>query len=165
MALRLRGGEGVPIGELFAFLSGLYFRGKLAYASAFSTPPPGIPGVLVITPNMGLVAADHKIDHATLQKLATTKIKPGDQGYRLPLERDSKDVSKRIGRQSEIVLLGSLATDKYLRILSPIFGDQLRYPAEFVGRGDMSRGALLLKCVREAQELEYVRATGSVQRR
>ena len=35
LALRLRG-EGAPLGEVFSFLSGLYFRGKLAYARAFA---------------------------------------------------------------------------------------------------------------------------------
>ena len=54
LAVRLRSG-GVPIGELFAFLSGLYFRGKLAYARAFARAPRGAPGLLVITPTRGLV--------------------------------------------------------------------------------------------------------------
>ena len=39
LALRLRSTEGAPIGDVFAFLSGLYFRGKLAYARAFARPP------------------------------------------------------------------------------------------------------------------------------
>jgi hypothetical protein len=149
----------VPIGELFAFLSGLYFRGKLAYASRFSAPPHGIPGVLVITPNMGLVSADLGIDHKTLQRFSHTKIKLSEEQYRGPLERDASNLSKRTGNDTDIVLLGSLATDKYLSILSPIFGNQLRFPTEFVGRGDMSRGALLLRCVREDRELEYERTT------
>ena len=45
LARRLARGHGPPLGEVFAFLSGLYFRGKLAYARAFARPPGGVPGV------------------------------------------------------------------------------------------------------------------------
>src|SRR4029079_11763891 len=38
LARRLRE-QGAPLGEVFSFLSGLYFRGKLMYARAFSQPP------------------------------------------------------------------------------------------------------------------------------
>ena len=36
LAVRLRQRDGVSIGEVFAFMSGLYFRGKLAYGLAFA---------------------------------------------------------------------------------------------------------------------------------
>lgn len=55
LAQRLRTPEGAPLGEVFAFLSALYFRGKLTYARAFARPTRGVPGVLVITPGEGLV--------------------------------------------------------------------------------------------------------------
>src|SRR5512146_314217 len=48
-------GAGAPLGEVFRFASGLYFRGKLAYAEAFACPPRGVPGSLVIVPGFGLV--------------------------------------------------------------------------------------------------------------
>src|SRR5215467_1609649 len=160
LALRLRERGGVPIGELFSFLSGLYFRGKLAYSVAFSTPPRDVPGVLVITPNRGLVPADYKVDHNTLREFSASRIKIGDDRYRGPLERDVLRVSKQIGNGSNVVLLGSLATDKYLQVLKPILGDRLKFPAEFVGRGDMSRGALLLRCLKEGRELSYVGVNG-----
>ena len=35
IARALHGPEGVPIGELFTFISSLYFRGKLTYARHF----------------------------------------------------------------------------------------------------------------------------------
>ena len=58
LARRLRSSDRRPtIGEVFSFLSGLYFRGKLAYANAFARPHSGSPGVLVITPNRGLIDA------------------------------------------------------------------------------------------------------------
>src|SRR5438270_1706544 len=40
VARRIRSEEGAPLGEVFSFLSGLYFRGKLNYARAFENPPP-----------------------------------------------------------------------------------------------------------------------------
>ena len=46
---------GAPLGEVFRFASGLYFRGKLAYAGAFARPPRGLPGAFVIAPGAGLV--------------------------------------------------------------------------------------------------------------
>ena len=45
LARRLRSADGAPLGEIFAFMSGLYFRGKLAYANAFARPPAGPDGV------------------------------------------------------------------------------------------------------------------------
>ena len=57
LARRLRSDDRPTLGEVFSFLSGLYFRGKLAYANAFAQPAPRISGVLVITPNRGLVPA------------------------------------------------------------------------------------------------------------
>src|SRR5437868_13594704 len=61
LARLLRGRERATLGEVFAFLSGLYFRGKLAYANAFARTADGICGVLVITPTRGLVDAATRI--------------------------------------------------------------------------------------------------------
>ena len=63
LARQLQSPAGAPLGEVFAFVSGLYFRGKLAYARRFACPPdPADPvaagGVLVITTNTGLRSAD-----------------------------------------------------------------------------------------------------------
>src|SRR5438477_13153763 len=65
-------------------------------------------------------------------------------------------------RSCEIVLLGSIATPKYVEPLLGIFGERLLFPSEFVGRGDMSRGGLLLRCLREQVELKYVPVNGTV---
>src|SRR6187549_3467381 len=71
LARQLRS-EGVPLGDVFAFVSGLYFRGKLNYARRFAQPPdPSDPvaagGVLVITPNAGLRAADMPVTVTSFQ--------------------------------------------------------------------------------------------------
>src|SRR5258708_2661498 len=71
VARALRSREGAPIGEVFAFLSGLYFRGKLAYARAFAQAPAGVAGALVITSTRGLVHADERIRLADLAEFAT----------------------------------------------------------------------------------------------
>jgi hypothetical protein len=159
VAERLRR-AGVPIGEVFSFVSGLYFRGKLAYANAYAKPPIGAAGVLVITPTRGLMQADDHIELDTLRDFARMDIDVSEPRYRDPLERDATRLAHMAGDDCEVVLLGSLATTKYLSILHPIFSERLRYPREFVGRGDMSRGSLMLKCVEAGLQLEYVCVSG-----
>ncbi len=64
----------------------------------------------------------------------------------------------------EVVLLGSVATGKYVDVLLEALGDRLVFPIEFLGRGDMSRGAMLLRAVREERELEYAPVTSIARR-
>ena len=155
LAVRLKE-DGVSIGEVFSFLSGLYFRGKLAYARSFAEPPSSCPGILIITPTAGLLAHDASIRLARLRGFGRVPIHVKNQTYRAALRRSAKELLTQIGTDCEIVLLGSVATGKYLDILAPIFGTRLRVPAEFVGLGDMARGGLLLRCVRENRQLNYV---------
>jgi hypothetical protein len=65
----------------------------------------------------------------------------------------------------EVILLGSVATGKYTETLLPILGQRLLFPADFAGRGDMSRGALLLRSVAAGKELSYVPVIGDRLRR
>ncbi len=160
LARRVRAG-GAPIGEVFAFLSGLYFRGKLTYARAFARPPENLPGVLIITPSEGLRPADAPVDLSDLRRFADVDIHPDNPRYRRPLERDARRLDRRVGREAEIVLLGSVATGKYVDSLLEIFGPRLLFPPDFVGRGDMSRGGLLLRGAREGKELAYAPISGA----
>ncbi len=153
LAVRLRR-EGCALGEAFAFISGLYFRGKLAYAQAFAAPPPDVPGAFVITGG-GLAPPEARVTLDQLRALAAIPIDAEDERYRLPLERDSRILDEIAGPDCEFVLLGSVATVKYLQPLSNVFGDRLLFPVEFIGRGDMSRGGLMLRCARSGQELTY----------
>jgi len=157
MAQRLRRTEGAPLGEVFTFLSALYFRGKLAYARAFARPPINGQGVLVITPTRGLLPYDAAVRLSTLRGFARVPIHKNHRLYRRSLDRAARALAAEIGADCEVVLLGSIASRKYLDILTRVLGDRLRVPAEFVGRGDMSRGALMLRSVRERRELEYIR--------
>jgi hypothetical protein len=162
LARRLRGKNGAPIADVFTFLSGLYFRGKIAYAKAFARPARGIPGVLVITPTRGLIDARTRIRLDDLREFAEVDIHESDPRYRLPIKRDARRLATKLPAQSEVVLLGSIATGKYLEILLATFGDRLRFPLEFVGRGDMSRGGLMLRCAVDGQELSYIPVAGAI---
>jgi hypothetical protein len=167
IARRLKSGEGVPLGEVFCFLSALYFRGKLAYARAFARPPmmrPPGSGILIITPSRGLVADDAAVRLSTLRGFARVSIGEKSRLYRRSLRRAAAAFALEVGPDCEVVLLGSIATGKYLDILTEVLGDRLRVPSDFVGMGDMRRGALLLRCVRENRELDYIPVTGIISR-
>jgi hypothetical protein len=155
---------GAPLGEVFSFLSGLYFRGKLTYARAFANAADGRDGVFVITPTDGLRPADEPVDLARLRRFATVDIAGDEPRYREPLDRDARRLARRIGPGGEVVLLGSIATGKYVEPLLAVLGERLRFPADFVGRGDMSRGGLLLRCARAGTELTYVGVRDAVRR-
>jgi hypothetical protein len=154
LALRLRT-TGVPIGEAFAFISELYFRGKLAYSQAFAAPPPDLPGAFVITSGMGLVPPETIVTIGHLRQSAGIPIDAADPRYREPLERGCRTLVELAGPDCDYILLGSVATVKYLAPMIAVFGDRLLFPEEFIGRGDMSRGGLMLRCARSGQELTY----------
>jgi len=167
LAEELRSPSGAMLGDVFAFVSGLYFRGKLTYALRFAAPPePDNPvigsGVYVITPNAGLRSPNTLVTLEAMRTFAQGNVDPDNPGYRRPLERSARVLVQEIGPGCEVVLLGSIASRKYVDVLLDIFGDRLRFPVEFVGRGDMSRGGLMLRKAREGTELEYVPIAGAV---
>jgi hypothetical protein len=157
-------GNGVMLGELFSFISGLYFRGKLAYARAFSAPPVDVSGCFVITATAGLLTPESLITLEQLREFAAGNIDEDDRTYRVLMERDSRSLAERLGEGCEIVLLGSIATPKYVEALLPVFREQLLFPTEFVGRGDMSRGGLMLRAVEASKELAYVSVLSATRR-
>jgi hypothetical protein len=166
LAERLRC-EGATLGEIFTFVSGLYFRGKLTYALHFAAPPdPQSPisgaGVFVITPSAGLRTPDTLVTAEALAAFGQVDVSAANPKYRRPLERAARVVAADVGTDCEIVLLGSIASGKYVDVLLGVFGERLMFPAEFVGRGDMSRGGLMLRCVAAGQELSYVPVAGAV---
>ncbi|MEO7168097.1 MAG: hypothetical protein ABI016_13835 [Chthoniobacterales bacterium] len=162
LARRLRADAKVSLGEVFTFLSGLYFRGKLAYANAFAQPDQD--RVLVITPTRGLVPAATPVSLADLREFAEVDIEKNDPRYRRPLERDLRRLVRGLTTDCEVVLLGSIATGKYVDVLLEILPERLRFPADFVGRGDMSRGGLLLRSAVDRIELPYIPVQGAVRK-
>jgi len=162
LAKALREREGVELGEVFSFLSGLYFRGKLAYARAFARPSETHEGTLVITTERGLVTPTARITRSDLCAFAEVDIGGADERYLSPLRRDVQALNAGLFKDDQVVLLGSIATGKYADTLIAALGERLLFPRDFVGRGDMSRGGLLLRQVREGRELEYIPVAGAV---
>jgi hypothetical protein len=161
LAQRLRA-TGLSLGEAFSFLSGLYFRGKLTYAGRFARPPADHPGVLIITTDRGLVPAEAAVGIGDLRAFGAVDIQADAPAYRVPLQRDVTRLSRI--PDLEVVLLGSVASRKYVDVLLEAMGNRLLFPAEFVGRGDMSRGGLLLRAVDSGRELTYQSVAGAQRR-
>ena len=104
LALRLRT-TGAPIGEIFSFMSALYFRGKLAYAQRFANPPAGLAGILVITSSRGLLAPEAIVTLEELRAMSRACIDHNNPEYRVPLERDARLLSQCSGNDTQVVLL------------------------------------------------------------
>jgi hypothetical protein len=163
LAQRLQNSS-VPLGEVFSFLSGLYFRGKLTYAERFKNPPPGIAGIHIITATSGLLLPEEPMTLARLRSISASTVDAENPQYRRPLDRDASRLRELLDPDTQLVLLGSIATEKYAAPLLEVFGERLLFPREFVGRGDMSRGGLLLRCCSEGSPLEYVQVLGATRR-
>jgi hypothetical protein len=141
-------GPGAPVGEVFAFVSGLYFRGKKAYAEAFGRG-------LVMTAGGGLLPLTELVTPARLRGWAEVDVSHKNPHFTAPLVRHTAELLDRVEQSTRFVLLGSLATAKYTQPLLEILGEKLLFPSSFEGLGDMSRGALMLDAVRSGRELEY----------
>lgn len=161
LARRVRSAAGAPLGEVFSFISSLYFRGKVTYASVFGRPPEGVDGALVITPGEGLLPPHEPLTLDRMHAWAAVEIDDRNDDFTQPLVAAVEALERAHGATTRFVLLGSVATDKYVRPLTRVFGDHLLFPPAFVGRGDMSRGALLLRAVRERVELTYAPVEGA----
>ncbi|MEZ5287261.1 MAG: hypothetical protein R2712_21155 [Vicinamibacterales bacterium] len=164
LAVRLREGQ-LRLGEAFSFMSGLYFRGKLTYALHFNRVNGPESTSLVITPTRGLQPPEMPVSLALLEEFARTDIASGGSAYREPLARDLDTLAQRLSSDATVVLLGSIATQKYVDVLAPALGTRLHFPTSFIGRGDMSRGGLLLRCAADNAELDYAPLDPSASRR
>ena len=158
VAARLQAGT-LTLADAFTFCSGLYFRGKIAYARAFAPDR-----TFVITPTRGLQPPDVIVTAALIREFAAVDIREDDARYRKPLERDLEALAARIGPDGRFVLLGSIATGKYVEVLRRQLGERLHFPPSFIGRGDMSRGGLLLRQAASGVELEYAILDPAVKR-
>lgn len=163
LAVRLRGGT-ATIAEIYSFISGLYFRGKKAYSEVFGAAPEGASHALVIVPGLGLVPPETIMTLDQLRTVAKVPIESGNEAFTGPFLRDAAQLHRCYGSSCQYILLGSIATDKYTRTLLGEFGSHLLFPEEFVGRGDMSRGGLMLRCALTGEELSYVTVEGAARR-
>src|SRR5437762_2524102 len=103
LAERVRSAAGAPIGEVFSFLSGLYFRGKMAYASAF-----GAGASYVITTNRGLLSPETPVRRDDLLAFAKVDLGDGPARFRKALTRDARVMAESLGTAGRVVLLGSI---------------------------------------------------------
>lgn len=163
LARKLRAGA-ATVGEVFSFISGLYFRGKVAYANTFAAPPADLAGSYVIVAGRGLVTVEEPITVADLLRIAAVPVDVDEPRFRVPLERDASLLAKQACADCEFVLLGSVATPKYVEPLVRIFGERLLFPEDFVGRGDMSRGGLMLRCAGSSSELPYAPVANAIRK-
>ena len=148
----------MPIGDAFAFMSSLYFRGKLAYARAFAQPSPivGGDGIFIITSGYGLVSPDWRLTEERMRRMRKIDVDASTRSYTKPLREHAELLHRALEEEeAQIVLLGSVATGKYVDVLRPILGERLRFPKVFAGLGDMARGGLMLRAARAGKELEY----------
>ena len=160
LAVQLRSSEGAMLGEVFSFLSGLYFRGKLTYARAFATSETASV-IRIITTNRGLLTPEVRVWPRDLDDFACVDLGDAGESFEKPLERDATELRLALGDAAVAILLGSIATNKYVTPLMRVFGERLVFPRDFVGRGDMSRGGLLLRGARSGEELAYVPIAGA----
>jgi hypothetical protein len=159
LGARLRAEE-ASIGEVFAWLSALYFRGKLTYAVRFGAGAGAVPGALVMAPGLGLRTPEARLSVPMFRAMGEVDVESA--AFVQPLLRDAGLIDRACGPAARIVLLGSIATGKYLDTLLGVFGERLLFPETFVGRGDMSRGGLLLRAARSGEELAYRPVTGAI---
>ena len=161
LAQRLEAGT-LSLADAFSFMSGLYFRGKIAYATAFGRRGNGGPATLVITPTRGLQSPDLPLTRALVEEFAAVDVADDEPRYFTPLVADARALNAALPDRARVVLLGSVATSKYVEVLGEALGDRLHFPSDFIGRGDMSRGALMLRSAASGVELAYVPAAAAV---
>ncbi|HEX8171258.1 MAG TPA: hypothetical protein VF824_12020 [Thermoanaerobaculia bacterium] len=159
LAQRYRTEAGVEIGDAFTFLSSLYFRGKMVYARRFAVPSPviGGEGIFVITSGYGLVPPDWRMNEERLKRMRNIDVDVSTRNYVKPLREHATLIARALEPEedAQVILLGSVATGKYVDVLLPALGNKLRFPALFAGLGDMSRGGLMLRAARAGIELAY----------
>jgi hypothetical protein len=159
VARRLRSAEGAPLGDVFSFVSGLYFRGKMSYALKFGRAPDELPSAFVMTAGGGLCLLDERVSLERVRNWAAFAIHEHNPHFTAPLIRHASALLNERDPATRFVLLGSVASNKYVTPLLDIFAERLLFPTQFLGLGDMSRGALLLRATQTNQELPYSRVT------
>src|SRR5262245_7129374 len=99
---------GAPLGEVFTFLSGLYFRGKSIYANRFVRPYKKVPGVYVIISNHGLLPIETNITKEDVISFGEIPIDPADKRYVQNLQNAAAELLKKLPPNADVILLGSI---------------------------------------------------------
>jgi hypothetical protein len=161
LARALRTEDGAPLAAVFSFVSGLYFRGKVSYAQAFGRAPAGASSAYVMVAGGGLCALDEAVTLSRLRAWQKVSVSEKNPHFTAPLMRHASLLLDRHDAATRFVLLGSIASNKYVAPLLEVFSERLLFPVDFAGRGDMSRGALMLRAARDGQELAYAPVAGT----
>ena len=164
LARQLHSAEGAPLGETFSFVSGLYFRGKLAYARTFGKPIAARPAAFIISAGGGLCELDERVHATRLLAWASVSIDEQNPHFVVPLVRHTSALLDAYPESARFVLLGSLASNKYVAPLLDVLGERALFPSLFLGMGDMQRGARLLEAARQGRELAYEPLSGARRR-
>jgi len=160
LALKFRAGS-ATLGEIYSFISGLYFRGKIAYAATFGTVLGRSSNALVIVPGLGLLPPETVFSPEQLRATAEIDVDENNPVHHDALLAAAGSLDRATGHQCSFVLLGSVASAKYTTALLEVLDRRLLFPAEFVGRGDMSRGGIMLRSAASGQELTYLPVSGA----
>jgi len=160
LALKFRAGS-ATLAEIYSFISGLYFRGKMAYAAAFSAAPQQSSSVFVIVPGLGLLTPETIFSPEQLRATAQIDVDEDNPIHHDTLLAAAASLDRVTSHQCSFVLLGSVASAKYTTALLKVLGPRLLFPSEFVGRGDMSRGGIMLRSAASRQELKYIPVSGA----
>jgi hypothetical protein len=160
LALKFRAGS-ATLGEIYSFISGLYFRGKIAYAAAFGAVLGQSSNALVIVPGLGLLPPETVFSSEQLRATAQIEVDEDNPIHHDALLAAAGSLDRATGHQCSFVLLGSVASAKYTTALLKVLDHRLLFPAEFVGRGDMSRGGIMLRSAASGEELTYIPVTGA----
>ena len=145
LAVALRSEDGAPLGDLFSFVSGLYFRGKLTYARRFAQPPdPSNPivggGIHVITPTAGLRSPDTLVTQSAVRAFARVDV-DADNVALSPAARDQRPcaaggdrarVRRRAARQRRVAEVRHRARHDLRRAAE--VPDRVRRPRRHVAR-------------------------------
>jgi len=159
LALKFRAGT-ATLGEIYSFMSGLYFRGKMAYVSAFGSAAESS-SAFVIVPGQGLLPPETVFTPEQLEATAHVDVDEDNPAHHDTLLAAAASLDNATGHQFSFVLLGSVASAKYTTALLQVLDHRLLFPAEFVGRGDMSRGGIMLRSASSGQELTYIPVSGA----
>lgn len=162
LARALRSPQGAPLEKTFSFVSGLYFRGKAEYARRFGRVTAGRPSALVMTAGGGLCSLDETLTKTRLEAWQRVAVSEQNPHFTAPLQRHACELLDTHDASARFVLLGSIATRKYVAPLLEVFGSRLLYPRRFAGLGDMSRGSLLLRAAADGVELDYEPLTAAI---
>jgi hypothetical protein len=160
LALKFRAGS-ATLGEIHSFISGLYFRGKMAYAAAFGKTAEQGSSAFVIVPGLGLLPPETVFSPEQLRAVAQIEVDEDNPVHHDALLAAVASLDSATRQQRTFVLLGSVASAKYTKALLTVLEQRLLFPAEFVGRGDMSRGGIMLRSAASGQELTYIPVIGA----